>query len=158
MSQDNTGAPKVFIHSDGVDHATGATPSIAGNVVPTAASFSIAPGAANISNVTITIVDNASTPNTLTRAHNFELWLSDASTGIGLTATTASGTVQAKSASGTVLGALTAKKALRVQSLATGVFVLEITDTAKTGFFVAVKLDTGAVFSVSRQLTSADYG
>jgi hypothetical protein len=158
MAQNNTGTPKVFIYSDGVDHATGATPSIAGSVLPTSATFAITAGAANVCNVAIAIKDNAAAPNTLARAHNFEVWLSDASTGVGLTATTASGTVQAKSASGTVLGALTAKKMLRVQSLATGIFTLEITDTAKTGFFVAVKLDTGAVFSVSRQLVTADYG
>jgi hypothetical protein len=158
MSQDNTGSPKVFIHSDGVDHATGASPSIASNVLATAASFTITAGASNVCNVAIAITDNASTPNTLARAHNFEVWLCDASTGIGLTATTASGTVQAKSASGTVMGVLTTKKMLRVQSLATGIFTLEITDSAKTGFFVAVKLDTGAVFSVSRQLVSGDYG
>lgn len=152
----NTIAPYVYVDSDGVDHRLGATPKLNSVYMPVAASFSIAPGAANICNVTITIQDNNST--TLARAHNFEVWLSDAATGVGLTATTASGTVQAKSASGTVMGALTAKKALRVQSLATGVFILEITDTAKTGFYIAVKTDTGAVFQVSRQLLTADYG
>jgi hypothetical protein len=148
--------PAVFIDDDGVDHRDGATPKLNSIYMPVAADFSIAQGAANVCNVTITIQDNNDT--TLARPHNFEVWLSDAATGIGLTATTASGTVQAKAASGTVMGVMTTKKALRVQSLATGVFILEITDTAKTGFYVAVKLDTGAVFEVSRQLVTGDYG
>jgi hypothetical protein len=38
------------------------------------------------------------------------------------------------------------------------VFILEITDTAKTGFYIAVKTDTGAVFQISRQLVTGDYG
>jgi len=158
MSLINTGSQNVFSYSIGVDHATVASLMIIGDILATAATFAITAGSANICNVAITIKDNASTPNTLARAHNFEVWLSDASTGIGLTATTASGTVQAKSASGTVMGVLTTKICSRVQSLVTGIFTLEITDSAKTGFYIAVKLDTGAVFSVSRQLVTGDYG
>lgn len=151
-----TVSPDVFIDADGIDHRSGATPKLNSVYMPVACSFAIAPGAANKSDIAITIQDNAG--NTLTRAHNFEVWLSDAATGIGLTATTPSGGVAAKTSSGAVLGTLTTSKAIRAQSLATGVFTLEITDTAKTGFYIAVKLDTGAVFQVSRQLTSADYG
>lgn len=118
-------------------------------------SFTIAPGAANVCEVAIALLDSADVA--VAEPQPFTVWLSDAATGVGLTGTTASGTVTAKSASGAVFGTLTTKKALVVQPLATGVFTLEITDTAKTGFYVAVQSPCGQV-QVSRVLTSADYG
>jgi len=123
--------------------------------LPASITFSIGAGSANISNITITVVDAAGNP--VLGVHNLDVWLSDAASGAGLTGTTASGTVQAKSASGTVLTAYVAKKALRVQTLATGVFVLEITDTAKTGFYIGAQLG-GRVAIVSSQLVAASYG
>lgn len=47
----------------------------------------------------------------------FDLWLSDDADGDGLTGTTASGTVQAKAASGEVIATPVARKAPRVQAL-----------------------------------------
>lgn len=125
--------------------------------LPASITFSIAAGtaASNISNVTITVVDAAGAA--VAAVHHLDVCLSDASSGAGLTGTTASGTVQAKASSGTVLGTLTAKKALRVQTLATGVFILEITDSAKTGFYVVVQIGGRSVF-VSRQLVAGDFG
>jgi len=125
--------------------------------LPRDVSFSASAGGANVSEITITLKDakgnvfNATTP--------FNVWLSDSATGVGLTATAASGTVQAKSTEGADFGALTAKKALLVQAKAsTGTYVLEITDTAKTGYYIAVQLPfVGEVF-VSDQLVTADYG
>lgn len=123
--------------------------------------FSIAAGGSNVCEVTITVKDGLG--DTVPFAHNLDVWLSDDNDGEGLTATTASGTVTAKASSGAVFGTYTAKKALRVQTNATGVFVLEITDSAKTGFYVAVvpsnfafPFGTGAF--VSRQLVTGDYG
>ena len=75
-----------------------------------------------------------------------------------MTSTSASGTVTAKSASGADFGALTAKKAFIAQSLATGIFILEITDTAKTGFFVCVQNPVTGEVNVSRVLVGGDYG
>ena len=121
----------------------------------TQVSFAFAAGAANVAEVAISLLDGHGDAVALSQP--ILVWLSDAATGAGLTATSASGTVQAKSASGTDFAALTAKKALLVQPLATGVYTLEITDTAKTGFYVAVQLPDGRV-SVSRAMTSADYG
>jgi len=86
------------------------------------------------------------------------VWLSDADTGVGLTATTASGTVQAKSASGADFATFTAKKALLVQPLATGVYTLEITDSAKTAFYVCAATLDGRAYSVSTVLATEDYG
>ena len=118
--------------------------------------FAIASGGSNISEITIQWQDGKG--NNVAFAVLTEVWLSDDAAGIGLTSTSASGTVTAKSSSGVDFGALTAKKALVAQSLATGVFILEITDTAKTAFIVATKCPfTGQTF-VSAALATADYG
>lgn len=150
----------------GVALATAANPTSTGRLllVPAwpiavaglaaSATFAAAAGGANVSEVTVTVKDAAG--NTLAGVHTFDLWLSDAASGAGLTGTTASGTVQAKASSGTVLAALTAKKALRVQTKADGTFVLEITDTAKTGFYVGASIGSKTV--VSAQLVTGNYG
>jgi hypothetical protein len=117
-------------------------------------SFAIAASTANISLVTIQLAtgDGATAVG---QAKMVDLVLSDSATGDGLTATTASGAVTATT--GVVISTYTAKKALRVQADKTGKIVLSITDTAKTGFYVAV--DGGAFGPmVSRQLVAADYG
>ena len=118
--------------------------------------LSAAAGSTNISNVTITVADLDGTA--VPAVHNLDVWLSDATSGAGLTGTTASGTVTAKSASGVVLSTYTAKKALRVQTLATGVFTLEITDSAKTGFYVCAQCPLTNRTYVSSQLITGSYG
>jgi len=128
--------------------------TVNGNAVAASATFSVAAGSANICDVTVTVVDSFGTA--IAAVHNIDLWLSDASTGAGLTGTTASGTVTAASGGGAVYATHTAKKALRVQTKADGTFVLEITDTAKTGFYVAVAVAGRAV--VSSQLVTGSYG
>jgi hypothetical protein len=126
--------------------------------VTTNSSFAITAGAANVSEIAISMLDGTGTGTLVADAAPMNVWLSDAATGAGLTGTSASGTVQAKSASGADFGVLTAKKALVAQPLATGIYTLEITDTAKTGFYVCIQNPfTGAV-SVSRQLVTGDYG
>lgn len=117
------------------------------------ASFSIATGGSNISLVTIQIVDTAG--KNVAAIIPVDAYLSDASTGIGLTATTASGAVAA-GASGTDLGALTTKKAIRAVTDATGQYVLSITDSAKTHFYLAVVV--GGQVVVSTQLADGSYG
>ena len=124
--------------------------------VPTKVTFAIASGDSNVSEITITFKDAADV--IVAAANPFLVWLSDASSGAGLTSTSASGTVTAKSASGAAFGALTAKKAFIAQSLATGIFILEITDTAKTGFFVCVQNPVTGEVNVSRVLVGGDYG
>ena len=122
---------------------------------PVSFTFAAASGAANIAEVTITAKD--ADGNTVAAPLVCTVWLSDAATGVGLTTTAASGTVQAKSASGADFAALTAKKALVVQTLASGVYILEITDTAKTTFYVCAQAPNGAV-SISTILATGDYG
>lgn len=122
------------------------------------ASFTMTPAAAttNVCEVTITAKDGDG--NTVADVVNFDLWLSDAATGAGLTATTASGAVTNKTSSGAVIGTYTAKMALRVQTLATGVFILSITDTAKTGFVVCAQAPANGKTIVGATLTGANYG
>lgn len=122
------------------------------------ASFTFAPaaGASNVCDVVITAKDAAGA--TVASPRPFMVWLSDAATGVAPSAVTTSGTVTAKAASGVVMGTLTAKQSLIVQPLATGIFTLEITDSAKTLFYVCASTLDGRAFSVSAKLTTANYG
>lgn len=120
--------------------------------------FSIAAGGANETLVTITPVDYTGETIGYSRLHVF---LSDSVPGVigeSLTAVTASGAVTVSgTTNGMVLGALTAKKCIEVVTNASGVFVLSITDSAKTQFYVNVISSIGTV-GVSRQLATGDYG
>jgi hypothetical protein len=120
---------------------------------PASVTITPAAGGANVSLVTIQVKD--SDGNNITSAVVLEVWLSDAATGAGETGTTASGAVAA-GASGTDLLTITSKKRLRVLTSATGAYILSITDTGKTGFYVAVQ--RGEKLSVSAQLTAGNYG
>lgn len=117
--------------------------------------FAYVAGTSNIAEITMTLKDAAGV--TVAAARPFLFWLSDAATGAGLTATSASGTVAAKASSGQDMGAITAKKALWFQPLATGVGIIQITDTAKTGFYPCVLLPNGKTV-VGTQLVTGNYG
>lgn len=123
---------------------------------PASVTLAAATGGSNVCEVTITVKDGEG--DAIAEAMLLNVWLSDADTGAGLTGTTASGTVTAKSASGAVIATHSAKKALLVQTLATGVFVLEITDTAKSGFYVCAQNPATGEVHVSDQLVTANYG
>ena len=128
----------------------------ASSTVAASVTFAAAAGGANVCEVTITVKNADGTAIAL--PHNLDVWLSDAATGAGLTGTSASGAVAAKAASGTDLSTYVAKKALYVQTLATGVYILSITDTAKTGFYpCATCPGTGKTF-VGAQLVTGNYG
>lgn len=117
--------------------------------------FSAAAGSANVCLVTCQIIDNEGF--SVASAEEMEIWLSDAATGLGITATTASGAVAA-GASGTDLAVLVTKKMIRAQFDATGKYILSITDSAKTLFVVAVKLAKHAKARVSAALVAGNYG
>lgn len=176
---DETYAPKVYkkdggntliVASGGVmDVEAGGAFKIAGTAVsasaaelnmvdaaPATVTFAAAAGASNVCEVTITVKDAAGA--TLTGIRNLEIWLSDAATGAGLTGTTASGAVAVKSNEGTDLTALTAKKHLIGQTKAAGTYVLSITDTAKTGFYVCVRNPITGAPVASAQLVAGNYG
>jgi hypothetical protein len=122
---------------------------------PQSVTISAAAGSANVTNVTFQLKDGAG--NALANVTAFEVWLSDAATGIGLTTTTASGSVGAGSA-GADLGAVTTKKALRVATDATGKYVLSITDTGKTGFYPCCTIPGTNKAAVGSQLVTGNYG
>lgn len=122
---------------------------------PAYATAAVAAGAANVSEVTIT-VKNAN--GRAVGPINMDIWLSDSAAGVGHSATTASGAVTVKTpgTTGTLLGTYTAKQSLRVQTLANGTFVLSITDAAKTAFYVCVSID--GLPRVVAHLATASYG
>src|SRR5690349_2854728 len=129
---------RFYLAQDGSAHLNGANLyDGAEDLYPQSASISAAPGSANVSLVTFQLKDGAG--NNLANVTEMDVWLSDAATGIGLTATTASGAVAA-GASGADLGDLTVKKAKRVATDATGKYILSITDTGKTGFYPACSI------------------
>jgi hypothetical protein len=142
MAADTTFAPGSNYEKQGgaqwdvggvLDILAGGVQKVAGVAIPASVSMAAAAGGANVSEVTFTVKDGAGA--TIAGVFNLDIWLSDAATGEGLTGTTASGAVAAKASSGTDLSTLVSKKALRVQTKATGVYILSITDTAKSGFY-----------------------
>jgi hypothetical protein len=124
---------------------------------PLPVTFTLTPsaGAENICEVAI-VGKKADGATSLTNVAPVLVWLSDAVSGAGLTGTSTTGTVQAKSGSQD-LAVLTAKKALLVQLSAAGLYTLEITDSAKTLFKVCVQPLTGGPISTVT-LTAENYG
>lgn len=121
---------------------------------PYSVTMAAATDGSNKTKVTCQLVDHEGT--SVAAVMNFDLWLSDAATGAGLTGTAASGAVAAGSA-GADIATLTSKKALRVQTDATGAYILSITDTGKTAYKVCAQLPDGAVV-VGVTLATASYG
>ena len=101
------------------------------------ATVAVAAGAINSIDATITLKDMAGT--TVTGVHRVEVYISESSTGIGLTADSASGNLTAST--GTILTALTAKKHVLANTDANGVLVLNLVDTAEPTdqYFVFVR-------------------
>jgi len=122
---------------------------------PASVSIAAAAGGSNVCEVTYTVKDVNGTAMTVPTL--LTVFLSDAATGVGLTGTSASGTVQAKASSGTDFSTLVSKKALRVQTKANGTYVLEITDTAKTAFYPCAYID-GKTPTVGTVLATGNYG
>lgn len=133
--------------------AAGNQPGLIGVGVGVGIAISYAKGAANIVNVTFQLTDSMA--NALAKVASFDFLLSDAATGIGLTATTASGGFAA--VTGAILTSYVASKFGRAQTDATGKFVLAITDTAKTGFYPAAQIALQSLV-VGPQLVAANYG
>jgi hypothetical protein len=117
--------------------------------------FTIPAGSSNTAAVSCQLVDGGG--NAVAAPFMIEVFLSDSATGVGLTATTASGAVGCTTPGtlGTDFGTLTAKKALLSQTNGSGVYSLSIVDTANTGFYVGVAV--GSKVYVSPQLTIAAY-
>jgi len=106
----------------------------------------LAAGAANTMGITITVKDGNGA--TVAGVHQLEFWMSEATTGIGLTADAYSGDLTASV--GAILSAHTAKKHWSVVTAATGIFTAALVDTAKPADqYVAVRRPTGGKVFVS---------
>lgn len=121
-----TGAATLIVKNDGYE--------------PYTASIALAAGASNGMLITITVQD--SDGNTLAGIYSLEVYMSEASTGIGLTADTYSGDLVAST--GGVAAVRTSKKAWLLQTASTGIFAGTLTDTAKPADqYVVVVLPSG---------------
>jgi hypothetical protein len=122
---------------------------------PAYATAAVVAGATTVSEITITVRNSNGQPKGPVMLY---VYLSDSTVGAGLTAATASGTVACKTAGtlGTDISVLVAKKALLVQTLANGTYVLSITDAAKTAFKICCQIDD--VSQVVTTLATASYG
>ena len=109
----------------------------------------------NLANVSFQVQDIFGNP--IAGVFDFDMFLSDAASGAGLTATTASGGIAALAGAGAILGTLTTSKAVRAQTNAAGLFTLVITDTSKTAFYPCASLLPGFPVGVGAQLTTASY-
>lgn len=146
-----------YLAQDGSLHLNGAPVyDVNEKALAEAVAMAAAADGANVTAVTMTVKDGAG--NALSRVHQFDIWLSDDADGEGHTAVTASGNVTNKAASGLVVATQVAKKALTIQTLKTGVFVLSITDTAKTAFKVCARVPGTGVTIVGLTLATGDYG
>jgi hypothetical protein len=134
----------------------GNMPHYGGKGISTEIVITNAQGASsNIANVSFQVTDLSGKP--IAQVFNFDVWLSDAASGAGLTATTPSGGIAAVANDGIVWSVATASKAIRAQTNAAGLLVLAITDTAKTGFYpVAQNFNSGEAV-IGAQLTTASY-
>jgi hypothetical protein len=141
------------VHLNGSNLYSGAD----GSELPFAQVLTITPaaGAANVCNVTFQVQDAQG--NALAQVFELSIWLSDDPGGNGLTATTPSGATGQGSA-GTELLQKVSKKSFDAITDATGKYVLQITDNAKTGFFPAVLCPGTGITFVGAQLQTANYG
>lgn len=141
------GTPSTFAGSwdlvvKSVNTTTGAATLITMNDAfePYAASVVLAAGASNGMLITITVLD--SDGNTMAGIYSLEVYMSEASTGIGLTADTYSGDLVAST--GGVAAVRTSKKAWLLQTASTGIFAGTLTDSAKPADqYVVVVLPSG---------------
>lgn len=108
-------------------------------------SWAVAAGASNVCVLTGTLKDAAGA--TIAASRPIMLYISEASTGIGITADTYS--TGASITVGTQLVALTANKAWLINTHTDGTFAISITDTAKPADQYAVAIDPQGQLSVS---------
>lgn len=130
-------------------------PGLVGTGIPSQVTITAAAGTSNVCNVTFQLADCDAVA--VSGVFDLDITLSDASTGAGLTTTTASGGIAAATSGGVVLVAMTAAKALRVQTTTAGKFILAITDSSKTAFYPCAFF-AGRSVVVGTVLATSDYG
>ena len=95
----------------------------------------------HVCNVMFQVVDAEG--NAVADVLHFDVYLSDSAVGVGLTSTSSSSAASAGSGYGAIVGILTAKKAWRVQTNASGQFQFIVTDTSDTGFYPCATIPGG---------------
>lgn len=134
---------------------SGLIPHLMGKGLPSEITITNAIGAsANLCNISFQVSDAAG--NAVAMPVLFDIWLSDAATGANVTGTAPSGGI-AVGASGVVWSTPISNKALRVQASAAGLFVLVVTDTAKTLYYPCAQSTWSGIVTVGAQLTTASY-
>jgi hypothetical protein len=133
---------------------TGARLEINGVPVALSATFTPAAGASTICNVTIQLQDLASV--NCSTVFDLTVWLSDSSVGAGFAAHVPTGGITVTS--GTSVFSKVTNIAIEALTTATGSMVLQITDTARTAYFVCTELPGTGLVAVSAQLVTANYG
>jgi hypothetical protein len=124
------------VDADGADLSDAASPGD-----PTTFTVALAPSVTT-DGMTITITATNDDGTTVAAPVGFEWWISEAATGIGLTADSYSGTVTA--GTGAILTALTAKKHFLAVTAATGIFVATAVDSGNpVDQYVVVKKPNG---------------
>ena len=145
MAQSNVSGP---INSEAGFQVNGVAQPVAAN-----STVSAAAGAANTATITIQLKDGEG--NNVVGVKPVDVYLSDASTGIGITGTAASTGLSVASGGGVRLVTAITKSIACVTS-ATGGLVLSLLDTGKTTYYVVIVVDNGV--KVSDQLTTGSYG
>lgn len=132
-----------------------------GQVLPGLIKFTIAPNGANICKVSIQIADNGN--QNITQTDGITPTVFDCDVVLSQANGTLHGTAPSTGLS-VVTGTLfstyspSASRAMYIQSNSSGLIEVNITDTAKTGYFVMVQGGTQPIPSLSRQLVAGDYG
>jgi hypothetical protein len=124
--------------------ATAAELNLNDNIVASI-SWAVAAGASNVCVLTGTLKDAAG--ETIAASRPLLVYISEAATGIGITADTYS--TGASITTGTQLIALTANKAWLINTHTDGTFAISITDSAKPADQYAVAIDPQFQLSVS---------
>jgi len=134
--------------------AAGANIEVQGSALPMQVVISNAAGGTQYySLITLQVQDNSG--NNLAGVFELSFWLSDSSVGAGLTATTASGGVTVTT--GTQIQAKVAAKAFDIITNSSGQAVVQIIDSAKTGFYPITEAPGTGLLIVGAQLTTASY-
>ena len=119
------------------------------------ATITLAAGSSNNEmDVTVTVVD--ANGSTVAAVHVLEIYFSESSAGVGLTADTYSGDLVAST--GAILSALTAKKHWRVATAATGIFEATLTATTEPADQYGVVVRPGGDGIVVSAVSGANWG
>ena len=124
-----------------------------GVILPQRAAITAAPGAATVTNVTIQLQDNGG-QNVANQPCDFDIVMSDSPFGVGVTATVPSGGMTVTA--GTQFASYVTNKAIYAQSDATGKVVLQITDAARTQYYVMTQTPNGT--PTVKQILTANFG